>query len=76
MVGGHTVIRSPAVACCVLNVKVLVGTLYQEKGPSRGILHDCENFAEGSFEALEDTAGHSTKSDHRVTVHHRLLPRL
>ena len=46
VVGGHTVTRSPAVACCVLNVKVLVDTLNQEKGPSRGILHDCDNFAD------------------------------
>ena len=39
---------------------------------SRGLLlHDCENFAEDSFEALEDREGHSiTRSDHRVTAHH------
>ena len=30
--------------------------------------------AEGPFEALEDTAGPSTRSAHRVIAHHRLLP--
>ena len=44
---------------------------------SRGLLiNDCENFAEASFEALEDRAGHSTRSDPRVTAHHALLLRL
>ena len=35
----------------VLNVKVIVGFQLGECS-SRGILRDCENFAESSFEAL------------------------
>ena len=51
--------------------------ILQNSSSSRGLLiNDCENFAEASFEALEDRAGHSTRSDHRVTAHHGLLLRL
>ena len=54
--------------CCGSPARYLIP---QNSSSSSGgfLLHDCENFAEGSFEALEDRAGHSTRSDHRVTAH-------
>ena len=36
----------------VLNVKTLVATLNLEKVLVWGLLRDCDNFADGSFEAL------------------------